>query len=397
MVTTPGGSRARVLLAVVVVAALAVGGGLLLTGETSLPSGEEAAQQYGSLDAYNATYVVTYDEPNGTRTVRVRNTVSPDSGELRAEVLEPPSRAGNLRVYNGSVTWLYNATRNSVTRVTQPDPQVVPQQQALIHSLVAGANGDGPSSRISPLPVVPAGGAGSPVENATGELTVSYDGTATVAGRDAHVLVLTPVEEADTVIRNQTVWLDTERFIPLKSRAVLQFGDDRTVVSQETTAVAVGPDLPPGAFEFTPPAGARSEGTAAVTEYGSRAALRNATAFPVPDPTVPDRFELSGARLVVRPDRTAAVLRYTSGVNVISVLAGNGSEYDNVTGEPVAIGNRTGRFSVSGQVGQVVWSCGPYEYSVAGTVSKGTLTEVASSVAARAGACNGSTARTASR
>lgn len=399
MVTTPGGSRVRGLVAVLLLVALVVGAGLLLTGGNPLPSGEEAAQRYGSLDAYNATYVVTYDEPDGNRTVRVRNTVSPDSGKLRSEALAPPAHAGNLRVYNGSVAWLYNATRNSVTRVTQPEALAVPQQRALVRSLVAAANGDGPSSRVSPLPVVPAGGAGSPVENATGQLTVSYDGTATVAGREAYVLAMTPAEGAETAIERQTVWLDTEWFVPLKTRATLEFGDNRTVVSQAATEITVEPDLPTGVFEFDPPAGARSAETAAVTEYDSRAGLAAATAFPVPDPTVPDRFELSGARLVVRENRTAAVLRYTSGVNVVTVLAGNGSEYDDLTGDPVAVGNRTGRFSVSGQVGRVVWTCGAYEYSVSGTLSRKTLADVARSVAARAEACGPArtTARTASR
>jgi hypothetical protein len=64
MVTGTRGRSAGVLLVGVgVVVALALGAGLLLTGGTPLPSADEAAQQYSELDAYNATYTVTFDEP----------------------------------------------------------------------------------------------------------------------------------------------------------------------------------------------------------------------------------------------------------------------------------------------------------------------------------------------
>jgi outer membrane lipoprotein-sorting protein len=392
MVTGTRGRSVAVLAGVGVVVALALGAGLLLTGGNALPPADDAAQRYSELDAYNATYTVTFEEPGETRTVRVRNTVSPDSGELRSEALAPPSRAGNLRVYNGSVAWLYNATRNTVTRVTQTDPQVVPRQRSVVRSVVAAANGEEPSSRVSPLPVVPGTG-GSAVENATGELEASYEGTATVAGREAHVISLTPAANATTSITEQTLWLDTEHFVPLRTNTTLEFRGNRTAISLEVTEVTFEPDLPPGVFEFDPPAGAQPERTtAAVTTYESRADLAAATAFPVPDPAVPARFELSRAQLTVRPGRTGAVLRYTSGVNVISVVAGNGSEFDTVTGQPVQVGNRTGRFDVSGQVGRVVWTCGNYEYAVTGTVPRETLADVARSVADSADACVGATA-----
>lgn len=393
MVTGTRGRSVAVLAGVGVVVALALGAGLLLTGDNALPPADEAVQQYSELDAFNATYTVTFEEPGETRTVRVRNTVSPDSGKLRSEVLAPPSRAGNLRVYNGSVAWLYNATENTVTRVAQTEPQVVPRQRAVVRSVVAAANGEEPSSRVSPLPVVPGTGSGSAVGNATGELEASYEGTATVAGREAHVISLTPVANATTSITEQTLWLDTEHFVPLRTNTTLEFRGNRTVISLEATDVAFEPDLPPGVFEFDPPTGAQPErSTATVTGYESRADLAAATALPVPNPTVPGQFELSRAQLTVRPDRAAAVLRYTSGVNVISVIAGNGSEFDTASGEPVQVGNRTGRFDVSGQVGRVVWTCGDYEFAVAGTVPRETLTSVARSVADSVDACVPATA-----
>ena len=393
MVTGTRGRSVVVLAGVGVTLALALGAGLLLTGGNALPPADEAVKQYDSLDAYNATYTVTFEESGEPRTVRVRNTVSPDSGELRSEALAPPSRAGNLRVYNGSVAWLYNATENTVTRVAQTDPQVVPRQRAVVRSVVAATNGEDPSSRVSPLPVVPGPGSGAAVGNATGELEASYEGTATVAGRETYVISLTPAATATTSITEQTLWLDAEHFVPLRTDTTLEFGGNRTVISQEVTEVTFEPDLPPGVFEFDPPAGAQPERTtAAVTSYESRADLDAATALPVAEPAVPGQFELSRAQLTVRPDRAATVLRYTSGVNVISVIVGNGSEFDAVSGEPVQVGNRTGRFDASGQVGRVVWTCGDYEYAVAGTVPRETLTSVARSVADSADACVPATA-----
>ena len=394
MVTgTRGRSVAVVLAGVGVVTVLALGAGLLLADGNALPPADETVRQYDSLDAYNATYTITSAEPAETRTVRAQVTVSPDSGAVRVAVLAPPAQTGNLRVFNGSVAWFYNASRDTVTRVTQPEPRVVARERTVVRSVVTAANSEEPTSQVSPLPVAPGPGRDGAVGNATGTLEGSYEGTETVAGREAHVVSLRPVANATTSIAEQTVWLDAEHFIELRSETVLEFGGNRTVITQEVTEVSFEPDLPSGVFEFDPPPGTQPERrTAAVTAYESRAALAAATAFPVPEPTVPGRFELSAAQLVVRPNRTGAVLQYTSGVNAITVTAGNGSEFDTVTGEPVSVGNRTGRFDVSRRAGRVVWTCRPYEYAVTGRVPQETLVEVARPVADSADACVPATA-----
>jgi outer membrane lipoprotein-sorting protein len=390
---TRGRSVAVVLAGVGVVTMLALGAGLLLAGGNALPPADETVQQYDSLDAYNATYTITSEKPAETRTVRAQVTVSPDSGAVRVEVLAPPDRAGNLRIFNGSVSWFYNATENTVTRITQPDPRVVSRERTVVRSAVTAANSEEPTSQVSPLPVAPGSGRDRAVGNTTGTLEGFYEGTETVAGREAHVVSLRPVANDTTSIAEQTVWLDTEYFIELRSETTLEFGGNRTVLTRNITDVSFEPDLPSGVFEFDPSAGTQPERrTGAVTAYESRADLAAATALPVPDPTVPDRFDLSAAQLVVRPNRTGAVLRYTSGTNVITAIAGNGSAFDTVAGEPVPVGNRTGRFDVSGRAGRVVWTCGSYEYAVTGRVPQETLVEVARSVADSADACVPATA-----
>jgi len=97
-----------VLAGVGAVAVLAPSAGLLLTGGNALPTADEAAQQYAGLDAYNATYTVTFEEPGETRTVRVRNTVSPDSessgrGRWRHPA-RPATSASTTAVSPGSTT-----------------------------------------------------------------------------------------------------------------------------------------------------------------------------------------------------------------------------------------------------------------------------------------------------
>lgn len=84
--------------------------------------------------------------------------------------------------------------------------------------------------------------------------TVSVDGTASVAGRDAYELVLTPKPTERTVLREVRIAVGAEKRTPLRV-VVNTNGSDDPALSVGFSKLDVGPQ-PAELFQFTPPAGA---------------------------------------------------------------------------------------------------------------------------------------------
>jgi outer membrane lipoprotein-sorting protein len=115
---------------------------------------------------------------------------------------------------------------------------------------------------------VPTSAAGSP--EAAGSLTpqqlaeqvlaavdpsteVALDGTTTVAGRDAYVLVLRP-RDASTLVGEVRLAVDAASSVPLQVRVTPRGSSEPALTTGFTELSLTRPD--PGVFAFTPPAGA---------------------------------------------------------------------------------------------------------------------------------------------
>jgi outer membrane lipoprotein-sorting protein len=380
-------SGRRALLVVLVVAALALSGCSALSDEGSaLPDPADAAEGYRTLDGYSATVSIERSDGDDRR---IRIWVDPDGGKTRSKVLAPPPEAGDVYVANTSRVIRYNATTNEYVRISTVGTDRFERGAQRIKQAIADARAEGETTTDAPpvggqpLPVVPDKRGAS--EEST-QFVVRYEGTESIAGRTAHVLNYTAAGDRSQGVLRQRIWLDTEYFVTLKATQVSRFGGNRSTYTFELSNVSFDPDFGSDRFEFDPPAGAtvnRSE-SFDVTSYDSRSALAAATRISVPTPAVPDRYSLVTADRIEGVTFDAIQLRYRAGTSALYLTKTTEQTYTNTTeGEPVTIGNQTGRYRSSGVQSLVVWECGDYVYTVVGDLQKATMIDIARSVACR--------------
>jgi outer membrane lipoprotein-sorting protein len=383
-------TRTHALLVVSLASVLVVSGCLAAGGPDPLPSGETAAERFASVEGYNATYHTSTDGLGTATNTTMRVATRPASDVSRIEILSPPSRAGNVVVNNGTTVWRYNASAERATRLSGPSINRTGRPGRSVERLVTRANAESAanastSAGVSALPVVP--GTPTPVSavaGASSRVNTTYLGRDTVAGRSAYVVRTRPVDRATSTMLNRTVWLDTERFLTLRTRSVVRVDGDRVVFDRRVENLRIDPDVPDGTFEFTPPADATVEEAGSsfdTDQYGSVDELAAAADVSVPRPEVPGEFEFEYARRSTYDDVRSVSLTYRTDTQQLSVTkqnrtAGNGS----ADGQPVRVGDRPGTYSTFGATGTVRWTCDGHRYHVGGTVPKETLLRVAESV-----------------
>lgn len=81
---------------------------------------------------------------------------------------------------------------------------------------------------------------------------VTYEGSETVTGHDAHRLELVPIEPSG--FKRAIVWIDDASALLVR---VQVFDTNNTVRTVDLSNTRIDPPLEPGIFTFTPPAGAR--------------------------------------------------------------------------------------------------------------------------------------------
>ncbi|CAM3026315.1 outer membrane lipoprotein carrier protein LolA [Saccharomonospora xinjiangensis] len=202
---------------------------------------------------------ITVDNELGLPKIDGMSAVTAESGRVyfdgegRAR-LALELHGGEYTVVNdGTQVWSYDSEENIATRLSLPDHD---------------ADMESPHGAV---PSDPATMARRLVEFAGETSTVSVDGTATVAGRAAYELVLTPKPTEKTLLREARIAVDAENRLPLRV-SVFTHGTAEPVVSLGFTEIDFGgqaPDL----FSFTPPAGAE------VTDIESRARNRGEKPF----------------------------------------------------------------------------------------------------------------------
>lgn len=185
-------------------------------GLPSLPTGDTGAES----DAASAISLLT-----GTRTARVFEA---GADQRRVQVLDSMSERDVIR--NGRDLWFWDAEKNVATRVALP-----------AHS---SGSGDVPT---------PSAAARQAIDAIDDSTRVAVDGGATVAGRDAYRLVLTPRSDATTV-GSVGIAVDAATGLPLSVEVTA-----RGATSPAFAVAFTSIDLTKPAdsvFDFTPPSGA---------------------------------------------------------------------------------------------------------------------------------------------
>jgi outer membrane lipoprotein-sorting protein len=373
--------RGAVLTVLAVLVLLSAGCSALGTPEP--PSGETAAERFTALDSYSGTIEVSYAGATTARNRTAEITVRPSTGESRIEVHEPARDAGNVYVYNRTRVIRYNATEGSVIRTELRGTNRTARVRERLRTFFDRVRGDDDGDDqvgVSPLPVVP-GAEPSATAADAGRLVYRYAGTETVLGRQTHVVRVRSANATGSGVLNRTLWIDAEWFVTLRARTVRQVDDRRVTHTMRFTDIEFGVGVSEGTFTFDPPAEATVTRTARTrSQFDSRARLAAATDLSVPDPDIPEGFELERASHTVGPDRTELGLYYRRGTERLFVQKTTGDHEGLPDGERVSVGDRTGRYTEYGTGARVIWTCDGGRYAVYGSPGRGTLLDVARSV-----------------
>lgn len=357
------------------------------------PSGEVAADAFAAIETINATMIFRYDRPYENLTVKRDYLLQPQRNHVRVETLAPPTRAGNVVVSNASTVWRYNATKNAVRvqeyRGATRSDIVERKLEYIFDRLNDSAEAEEPSSGVgvSPLPVVPSGdGAGGNVSLTN--VSIEYEGTATVAGRTAHVVHI-EANESVTGLRNQTVWFDAETFYQLKARTVMVRNGQESRVTQRVVRASFGEEVAPARFEFSPPADATVEdvGSLQVRTFETRAALAANASMSLPDPQLPASFTFTEGRHIVseddgeRTNSTSQIL--TRGVNSLVVVESESTEsFANLTAnetvQALTVGDRDAYYLTEGPA--LLWTCDDHLYQLSGAFPRERMVAIAESM-----------------
>lgn len=140
-------------------------------------------------------------------------------------------------VKDGTTVWTYDSAEHTASRIRIPD------EAATRHE------GRGMPEGMTD----PASAASRLVAHVRESSTVAVDGTASVAGRTAYELVLTPKPDERTLLREVRVAVDSETRLPLRM-SVLTNGTTEPALEIGFTEIEFGPQ-PAELFTFTPPPG----------------------------------------------------------------------------------------------------------------------------------------------
>ncbi|MEU2245296.1 DUF2092 domain-containing protein [Streptomyces sp. NPDC019224] len=170
---------------------------------------------------------------SGTHTLRVAAD-GPD--KQRLSVLDDTSEYS--LIHNGDQVWAYDSASHAVYHAEGEDKAPRDKDRAAPEG----------------VPTTPKALAEQALKAADGTTSVTVDGTARVAGRDAYRLVLKP-EQSGSTIDSVTVAVDAENGLPLKFTLRPSSGG-KAIVDAGFTSVDFG--KPAGSsFTFTPPKGAK--------------------------------------------------------------------------------------------------------------------------------------------
>lgn len=387
---------ARLLVAAVLVAASGCSAlGAVPDSDGELPSRQEAADRYASLDTVSAT-VTTVQERNDTTTTTVtRKRQRLEPWAYRSRVLSvnrsedaraPLVSEGGFVVVNESTFTYYDpaSERFSRAEIGGSDDSDESPYLRLVAAAQTGDSVARPTATpgVPSLPQVPVDGSdgNGSASYREGTVTVVYTGTETVDGRETYRLELTP-DAPNMSLQSETVWLDSEYFYPLKRHTeFVAYGTDYEFTTTYRN-VTFNPTFDPGIFRVDPEEVPDDAREVRFDNYDSASAMADAVDLPVPDPAVPEGFELESASYR-STDPEFASLRYErpdseAGIRVF--VFGEATEV--TSGTPVQVGTHRARRTQMDGTTAISWTADGHTYRVSGAVGNETLVGVARSVA----------------
>lgn len=231
--------------------------------------GANASEQVAALDGIEATVttVVTKGKQTNRTTWQLQRRPTTDNVRLQARsAVSGP----DVIVANGTYRWSYNSGNDTVWRTDASgmDPTQTNRGERIERLFRHAKSNDERTETqsslqtpgVSPLPAVPEPPRTTPTatadRNTSGTYTVSYDGTSTVDGREVHVLHVQ--SQNDTGQQqyssfSQTLWIDSEWFVPLQYRTTWRENGQQTNVTVRYSNVSFNPGFDANTFQFEMP------------------------------------------------------------------------------------------------------------------------------------------------
>ncbi|WP_266081898.1 LolA family protein [Haladaptatus caseinilyticus] len=358
------------------------------TTEDPTPSIDaNVTERYRSINALTGTQTVTM-RTNGSIASRNVATVMlvPGTDRKRIRFRNTSNRQYDLQVSNGSTLWLHDTDQNAVTEIELTGPPADSQMAVRIQQLVAAAGltddmGRPQSIGVSPLPVLPRHSGTAPQMDANRSFTVEFVETDTVGKHDAYVLDITPKTNQSDAHYRQRLWVDTERFYPLRKQTAWNTDGTQQSVTTTYTNVTINPQVSADAFrpEIGTDTSVKRPDTPETEWYRRRANLKAQSSISVPDPTVPSAFELVYATRTT--GRISGVgLRYAANGRELTVAKFNYTLNIDPDEQDVTLNGQPATFDY-GPTTSLSWNCNGYGYTVRGTgVKTDRMIEVGQSV-----------------
>jgi len=196
---------------------------------TSEQIAEQMQEHKNAVQEYSYTMIMTDMMRNETIVVDLAYKTP---GMIRMEYKEPAEVAGQLQVSNGTYTWMYDPTGNTVRMAAVP---VDAQMNETLNARF--------------------------IEELLNTCTIEAQGRATVDGRACYVITATP-NEAGMFATSMRLWFDRATWMLLKMDTSQ---NDKLIMQMEYQNVQLDTAIPDSTFEFEVPAGATVESMDSVT------------------------------------------------------------------------------------------------------------------------------------
>lgn len=401
------------LLVLAVVASVALAGCSLGSGpgptatttdEPTVPDGAAAASAYETLGNVTAEVEVTTRYGNRTTTATVDLAADVGTRRIRQRVTAPADRRGNLFVSDADAYWQYNASRDVAAKHPHDDRTFRSTfgtgQETFAAFLEAafdaaeaddeGTVSDLPDVGVGPAPTVPEDGDDVPTDPTANvsEFAVTYEGTAAVADRDTHVLVVEPANESAVGVEDLTVTyhVDTETYFPVRVVRTATVDGERWRQELTFSDLEYDADVQPSRYAFEPNDSTEVLDYAEdVVTFQTREALAANTSVSLPAPRVPDGYEFQYAA-GIELDTTGAQLIYSNGSAALVagryVDDGVVTDREREVAENVTVDGHRALYVDLGRTQAVYVYCEEHVVSAAaiGEVPKGTVFDLARSL-----------------
>ncbi|WP_436343166.1 LolA family protein [Natronorubrum sp. FCH18a] len=355
-------------------------------GDDDPPSSEELVRDaIGTrrrMSELAARRTMTVETSDGTveRTERIARR---PPAKQRIEVVgstDPDAPVGSVSVTNRETTWEYNPETATVDKQYHPNKVDTDRTQRVLENLLADyrLGYEGPAvvdgrevHRIETRP---------PIEDIGPTIDL-------VVGDTTYVVPLRVTGDLEELDVSRTVWIDDEYRYPIRERNAITDGDETLhslTVTYEDLEIDAG--LEPGTFTYEPPADATvvTDGPEPEGVFESRTAAEAIVPYELPEPDVPEPYDLDRVTVVEKAERFGTTTRlWYNDPNIVArelfVTVREVQRFSTDALEEIEIDGRTAYYR-DGRLQSIFWECGALNYEVSSLLDDDPLRDIAASI-----------------